>query len=76
VNSKAQALTLNGTGFVSTSKVTYNGVSHAATFVSIAKLTIQLSAADLATAGDYPVIVTNPTPGGGASTAVKLLVTP
>ena len=55
-----------GTGFISTSTVTYNGVAHTATFVSSTQLTIMLSASDQATAGSYPVVVTNPAPGGGA----------
>src|SRR5258708_39472311 len=67
----AQTLTINGSNFVSTSTVTYNGVGHTATFVSSTQLTISLSAADQATAGTYPVVVTNPTPGGGASNSVN-----
>ena len=47
----AQTLTINGTNFVSTSTVTYNGVGHTATFVSSEELTITLSASDQATAG-------------------------
>ncbi len=70
----AQTLTINGTNFVSTSTVTYNAVGHTATFVSSAQLTIQLTAPDQATAGTYPVVVTNPTPGGGASNSVNFTV--
>ena len=70
----AQTLTINGTNFLSTSTVTYNGVGHTATFVSATQLTIPLSAGDQATVGTYPVVVTNPTPGGGASAAVNFTV--
>jgi len=70
----AQMLTINGTNFVSTSTVTYNGVAHAATFVSATKLTIQLTTGDQATAGNFPVVVTNPAPGGGPSTATNFVV--
>ena len=70
----AQTLTINGTNFVSTSTVTYNAVAHAATFVNSGQLTIALSAGDQATGGNYPVVVTNPTPGGGASTPVNFTV--
>jgi len=70
----AQTLTINGTNFVSASMVTYNGTAHAAMLVSATQLTIQLSAADQATAGTYPVVVTNPAPGGGASNAVNFTV--
>ena len=70
----AEILTINGTNFVSGSMVTYNGAAHAAMLVSATQLTIQLSAADQATAGTYPVVVTNPAPGGGASNSVNFTV--
>jgi hypothetical protein len=70
----AQTLTLNGTNFLSTSTVTYNGVGHAATLVSSTVLTISLSATDQATAGSYAVVVTNPAPGGGASSPLNFAV--
>ena len=63
----AQTLTINGTGFVTNSSATYNGVAHAVTYVSATQITIPLIAADLATAGTYAVVVTNPAPGGGSS---------
>jgi len=63
----AQTLTISGTGFLSTSTVTYNGQPHSATFLNATQLTISLSADDEATAGNYRVVVTNPSPGGGAS---------
>ncbi len=74
VGAASQAVTINGTGFVSTSTVTYNGAAHTATYVSSAQLKITLSATDLATAGTYPVVVTNPAPGGGASNAMSFTV--
>jgi hypothetical protein len=42
----AQTLTINGTNFLSSSTVTYNGAAHTATFVSSTQLTISLSATD------------------------------
>ncbi|MGA2983148.1 MAG: DUF4038 domain-containing protein, partial [Terriglobia bacterium] len=71
----AQTLTLSGSNFLSTSTVTYNGVAHTPTFVSASELTITLSVADQATAGSYAVVVTNPTPGGGASNVLDFIVT-
>ena len=59
---------------MASSTVTYNGIAHTLTFVNASQLTISLTAADLATAGGYPVVVTNPTPGGGASSAVNFTV--
>jgi len=70
----AQTLTINGTNFLSSATVTYNGATHAATLVSATKLTIPLSANDQATAGNYPVVVTNPGPGGGASNSANFVV--
>lgn len=74
IGSSLQILTIAGTGFLPTSTVTYNDVAHTPTYVSTTQLTISLTAADLATAGSYPVVVTNPAPGGGASAAVKFSV--
>lgn len=75
VGAAAQTLSINGSNFVSTSSVTFNNVAHAATFVNATKLTIQLSAADQATTGQFLVVVTNPTPGGGPSGAANFGVT-
>ena len=74
VGAAAQTLTINGTNFLSTSTATYNDMAHTTTFVSATELTIQLSATDQMTAGNYPVVVTNPAPGGGSSTAVNFTV--
>jgi len=74
VGAPAQTLTIAGTNFLSSSTVTYNAVAHTATYVSSTQLTVPLSAADLATAGSFPVVVTNPAPGGGASNSVNLTV--
>lgn len=73
--SPPQPLTVNGTGFVSSSTVNYNGQNRATTFVSSTKLTIQLTSTDLATSGSYPVYVTNPSPQGGTSNIVDFTVT-
>jgi hypothetical protein len=67
-------LTINGTGFLASSTVTFDGISHAPTFISVNQLTILLSSADLATVGTFPVVVANPAPGGGASSAANFTV--
>src|ERR1035441_8156838 len=74
VGSAARILTINGSNFMSTSTVTYNGVAHAVISSSGSQLTISLTTGDQATAGTYPVVVTNPTPGGGASNSVTFAV--
>jgi hypothetical protein len=70
----SQTLIINGANFIAASTVTYNGVAHSASFVSATQLTITLSASDQAAAGSYPIEVSNPAPGGGASTAVNFTV--
>lgn len=70
----SQTLTINGSGLISGSAVTYNGVAHATTFLSTSQLSISLAANDLSATGSYPVVVTNPSPGGGASSAVNFNV--
>jgi len=72
--SASQTLTITGTNFISSSTVTFNGSSQAATFVSATQLTISLTAADQAAAGNYAVVVSNPSPGGGSSSPVNFTV--
>ncbi len=68
--SASQLLVINGTGFLKGSSVTFNGSSRTAAFLSSSQLEITLGPTDLNTLGTYPVVVTNPAPGGGASTAM------
>jgi hypothetical protein len=68
-------LSINGTNFVPTSTVTYNRVAHTVEYLGPTELQIALNASDLATAGSYPVVVTNPAPGGGHSNTVDFTVT-
>jgi hypothetical protein len=60
-------LTVNGTGFVSGSKVNWNGTALPTSFVSSSRLTSSVPGSDIATAGSAWVTVTNPAPGGGTS---------
>jgi hypothetical protein len=69
----AFTLTVNGTGFVSTSVVKFNGATKTTTFVSTTKLTAAITAADIATAGTATVTVTNPAPSG-VSNAVSFTI--
>lgn len=70
----AQTLTINGTGFMSASTVTFNGVPKAVTFAGESRLTIPLTASDLAKSGNYAVAVSNPSPGGGSSNVFTFMV--
>lgn len=63
------ALIVNGTNFLASSTVNWNGTLRATTFVSASKLTAQISAADINAAGSAGVTVVNPAPGGGTSAA-------
>ena len=63
----AFTLTVNGTGFVSSSVVNFNGAARTTTFVSATQLTAAITAPDIAAIGSFPVTVTNPAPGGGTS---------
>jgi hypothetical protein len=74
VGSGAFTLTVNGTNFISTSAVKFNGVARVTTFVSATQVTAAILATDIATIGVDPVTVTNPTPGGGTSNAVNFTV--
>jgi hypothetical protein len=60
-------LTVNGTNFVSSSAVRWNGTALTTTFVSSSQLTAPVTAGLVANAGTTSVTVVNPGPGGGTS---------
>ncbi|MDD1660530.1 MAG: lectin like domain-containing protein, partial [Methanomicrobiales archaeon] len=72
----AFTLTLTGTGFVSTSKVRWNGADRTTTYISSTQLTAAILASDIATQGTAPVTVFNPTPGGGTSLVRTFTINP
>jgi hypothetical protein len=72
--SVGQTLTINGSGFISSSSVTYNGVGRVATYAGPTQLSIPLTSSDIATLGQYPVVVSNLPPGGGTSGAMNFKV--
>lgn len=74
VGSAALDLTVNGGGFIDASTVIFNGTSLATTRNSPAQLVAKLPAAMLGAAGDYPVSVVNPPPGGGVTGPVVFRV--
>jgi len=61
------SLTVNGSGFVPSSTVQWNGADRPTTYVSATQLMAALGASDLAATGTIPVTVSNPAPGGGTS---------
>jgi len=69
----AFALTVTGSGFVSTSTVQIDGAVRPTTYVSSAQLTAAIPASDLATgASNLAISVNTPSPGGGTSNAASL----
>lgn len=67
-------LTVTGANFINGSTVSFNGAVRATTFVSATQLSVAVLASDVATSGTAAVVVTNPTPGGGASNAVSFTI--
>jgi uncharacterized repeat protein (TIGR01451 family) len=67
VDGAAFTLTVNGSNFVSRSKVQWQGTDRVTTFVSTTQLTAAILAADILTVGTATVTVVNPAPGGGTS---------
>lgn len=74
VGSAGFTMTVNGGGFVSGSEVVFNGTTLNTTYVSGAKLTAIVPASLLTAAGDFPVSVENPSPGGGLSAPIVFRV--
>jgi hypothetical protein len=67
-------LRVNGSGFLSTSTVDFNGTALATTFVSSSELTAVVPATEIASAATASITVVSPSPGGGISNAVYLPV--
>ncbi|MGH7178831.1 MAG: IPT/TIG domain-containing protein, partial [Tepidisphaeraceae bacterium] len=67
-------LTVNGTNFLRSSVVKWNGANRPTALVSSTQLTAQIPASDLAMAGTAQVTVFNPEPGGGVSNALSFNV--
>jgi hypothetical protein len=67
-------LTLNGANFINGSVVEWNGSNRTPTFLSAAQLQVELTSADVTSAGKALVKVVNPIPGGGTSVVRKLAI--
>jgi hypothetical protein len=67
-------LTVNGTGFVSTSTINWNGTPLATTFVNSSQLTATVPAANITKASTASITVSSPSPGGGTSNVVFFAV--
>jgi len=67
-------LTVNGTNFISASKVRWNGADRTTSYISGTQLQASIAAADIASSGTATVTVFNPTPGGGTSNGVTFTI--
>jgi Tol biopolymer transport system component len=70
----AFTLSVNGSGFVSSSSVNWNGSPRTTTVASSTQLTAAILATDILTAGTANVTVTNPAPGGGTSASAPFTI--
>jgi hypothetical protein len=68
-------VTVNGANFAPGATVKWNGQERPVKVLSASALTFELTAADVATPGEFGVVVTNPAPGGGTAGPVNVLVT-
>lgn len=67
-------LTVTGSSFVSSSVVRWKRSDRPTTFVSSTQLQAAIPASDIATAGTADITVSNPSPGGGESSAVTFTI--
>ncbi len=67
-------LTVDGSNFVFTSVVRWNGNDRTTLFLSSAQLGALITASDIATGGTAEVTVFNPTPGGGSTTPLTFTI--
>ncbi len=74
LGASSQTVTISGSNFLSSSSVSFNGASRTVNFVNSTQLQITLTGADVTTAGSFPIIVTNPSPGGGSSNSASFKV--
>ena len=67
-------LTVNGTSFVSSSTVRWNGADRPTTFLSATQLRATIPATDVASVGTASVTVFTPAPGGGTSSSLTFTI--
>lgn len=67
-------LTIQGSRFVSGVTVTFGAASLTPTLVNSSEITVSVPSAELVNAGSIPIIVANPSPGGGPSNTMTLVI--
>ena len=68
-------LTVNGTNFIGSSTINWNGTPLTTVFINSLQLTASVSNTLVATAGTAPVTVITPAPGGGTSNSLPFTIT-
>jgi hypothetical protein len=68
------AIVVNGSGFVPVSVVRFAGVDLPTSFVTNSQLTAAIPSALLTSGGAVPIVVANPSPGGGVSNATTFSI--
>ncbi len=74
VGAGATAVSLVGTGFLSTTTVMFNGVAIGSSYVDPTHMNATIPAGSLTSVGDFPLTASNPPPGGGLSNPVQFRV--
>jgi hypothetical protein len=69
-------LKISGSAFVPESTARWNGSGRVTIFVSSTELLVRVLSSDLVAAGTAQITVFNPTPGGGLSNPLTLVVNP
>ncbi len=71
---KELALTITGTNFTADTQAQWNGANRPTTYVSATRLTMLVTAADLALGGQGSVTAVSPAPGGGTSNTATFTI--
>lgn len=67
-------MTVHGSNFVPGSTVTWNGKNISANYLGPTQVRVYVPASHISSAGTVKVLVKNPSPGGGSSTAASFVV--
>ncbi|MDX2030532.1 MAG: IPT/TIG domain-containing protein [Blastocatellia bacterium] len=76
VGGREFVLTVTGAGFVTGSKLRWNGDERQTNYISSTLLTALIPTSDLGKAGTATIVVYNPPPGGGASSPLTVTIAP
>jgi hypothetical protein len=76
VGSAQTKITATGSGFISTSAISWNGTALATSYTNSTSLTAEIPSTYLQAEEKVTVTVTTPTPGGGTSKGVTFTVSP